>query len=235
MKRHLIIYAKRPIAHYAKTRLGAEIGHEQAAGIYARLLYSLLLDVIDASFRDTILELAVAAPADRAVFSAAFPELMVRPQVAGGLGARMATSFTEAFEKGADSVVLAGSDVPGLNAALLAEAFGALEDCRFHEAIPGVIGPTVDGGYYLIGMRAPGAPLFDGIAWSTANVLAQTEALARDHRVLLTQLSKLADIDIRADYEAWRRALEKACPSTETTALSLGGSITGAKVKRIDE
>ncbi len=52
MKQHLIVYAKRPLPGYAKTRLGADIGAEQAAGVYARLLYAYLLDLLHAAVPD---------------------------------------------------------------------------------------------------------------------------------------------------------------------------------------
>jgi uncharacterized protein len=207
MKMHLVVYAKRPLSHHAKTRLGADIGGEQAAGVYARLLYSLLIDIAHAHLGNTILELAVAEPEDAAYFEAAFPEFIVRPQAGGDLGARMAASFARAFEEGAESVVLTGSDIPGLDATVVQWAFAALADSDRPGTMPGVVGPAPDGGYYLIGMRAPGAPLFEGVSWSTAAVLAQTMALARLHRVALTQLPPLADVDVGADYEAWYRTL----------------------------
>jgi uncharacterized protein len=203
MKQRLIIYAKRPLAHYAKTRLAAEIGGEQAAGVYARLLYTLLIDVACAGLPDTVLELSVASQDDVAYFECAFPEFLIRPQRAGDLGARMAASFAQAFGEGAESVILAGSDVAGLSAAVIREAFAALQTPGTQNEVPGIIGPAADGGYYLIGMRAPGAPLFEGITWSTADVLAQTEALARAHHVAMARLQPLADVDVGADYDAW--------------------------------
>jgi uncharacterized protein len=217
VKKHLIIYAKRPFGHYAKTRLGAEIGYEQAAGVYARLLYTLLIDIARAPLVCQGLELSVASQADAAYFEAAFPEFVVRTQVTGDLGTRMEASFTHAFEAGAESVVLAGSDVSGLTAAVVKQAFAALETPAVAGTLPGVIGPAMDGGYYLIGMRAPGARLFEGIAWSTSAVLAQTEALAGLHRVTLRQLPPLADVDVGADYAAWREGLRAGSPDLEVT------------------
>lgn len=194
---HLIIYAKRPLPGYAKTRLGADLGAEPAAGVYARLLYCYLADVLRAELAAHI-ELTVAAPEDVAFFAAAFPEFVVRPQVAGDLGARMGASFRRAFEAGAARVVLTGSDLPGLGAARVRAAFAALAQAA------AVVGPAEDGGYGLIGMRAPGVDLFQGIAWSTDAVLAQTEALARAQGVTLARLPPLADLDTLAEYEAWR-------------------------------
>jgi hypothetical protein len=183
------VYAKRPLPGYAKTQLGAAIGVEQAAGVYARLLYTYLLDLLRADLPDTRIELAVASPADVPFFADAFPELAVRPQVQGDLGQRMAASFAQAFAQGADAVVLTGSDIPGLDAHLVQAAFDALETA------PAVVGPAADGGYYLIGLRAPGAPLFDGIEWGTDRVLAQMEALIEARGVRVIYLPEQFDVD----------------------------------------
>jgi rSAM/selenodomain-associated transferase 1 len=204
--RCLIVYAKRPLPGYAKTRLGQGIGRENAAGLYARLLYGYLVDLLRADLEDTEIELSVASAADAPFFASAFPELAVRPQIDGDLGQRMAASFERAFERGATSVVLTGSDIPGLDSALVREAFARLE------AAPVVLGPAEDGGYYLIGMRAtirmgaPPASLFEGVAWSTDRALAQTEALARAQGLEVAYLAPLYDVDTRAEYERWRAA-----------------------------
>ncbi|MDX9954225.1 MAG: TIGR04282 family arsenosugar biosynthesis glycosyltransferase [Anaerolineae bacterium] len=196
--KHLIVYAKRPLPGYAKTRLAAGIGVEEAAGVYARLLYGYLLDLLHAGLKDTRIELAVASLEDVPFFAAAFPELLVRPQVVGDLGVRMAASFAQAFAAGAERAVLTGSDIPGLNGDIIQAAFTALEND------PAVIGPAHDGGYYLLGLRAPGAPVFGGIAWSTGAVRAQTEALIRAAGLTLSYLPALTDLDTLEDYATWR-------------------------------
>jgi rSAM/selenodomain-associated transferase 1 len=210
MKRHLIVYAKRPLSGYTKTRLGADIGAEQAAGVYARLLYTYLLDLLDADLADVHIELSVASPADVPLFEVAFPELAVHPQIEGDLGQRMAGSFAQAFAAGAGAVVLTGSDIPGLNGRIVQAAFRALE------SEPAVIGPASDGGYYLIGMRAPGAPLFDDVDWGTERVLEQTEALARARGVRLAYVAEQFDVDTIEDYERWRRWTLRTTPHGET-------------------
>ncbi|MBN1247301.1 MAG: TIGR04282 family arsenosugar biosynthesis glycosyltransferase [Anaerolineae bacterium] len=203
MRQHLIIYAKRPLAGYAKSRLGAAIGGEAAAGIYARLLYTYLLSLVAASLPETTLELSVADRQDCAYFDRAFPELIVRPQVEGDLGTRMNASFQQAFREGAEAVVLTGSDIPGMTIEIVRQAFALLRDPIENDRAPGVVGPAADGGYYLVGMRAPGANIFEGIAWSTEAVLTQTEALATAKGVRLARLPQLADIDLVEDYHAW--------------------------------
>ncbi len=204
MRRRLIIYAKRPLAGYAKTRLAADLGAEAAAGVYARLLYTYLLDVARADLDGTEITLSVAASDDVAFFAEAFPAFHVRSQVDGDLGTRMHTSFQRAFDAGAGRTVLTGSDVLGLDAARVRRAFAALEDSV------AVVGPAADGGYYLIGMRAPGADLFSDVAWSTGDVLAQTKARAEALGLSMARLSTLTDIDTLADYRAWRDATRSA-------------------------
>ncbi len=201
MKQHLIVYAKRPVPGYAKTRLGAGIGAEQAAGVYARLLYAYLLDLLHANLTDTRIELSVASPADVPFFVDAFPELAVCAQIAGGLGQRMAASFAQAFAAGAETVVMTGSDVPGLNHQIVRAAFNALETA------PAAIGPASDGGYYLIGMRAPGARIFEGIEWSSDRVLAQTEALAKAQGLEIAHLLEQFDIDTAEEFERWQHQM----------------------------
>jgi rSAM/selenodomain-associated transferase 1 len=198
LNRHLIVYAKRPLPGYAKTRLGATIGPEQAAGVYARLIYGYLLDLVDADL-DARIELSVAASADVPFFADAFPELLVRPQIEGNLGERMMASFAQAFSEGAQQVVLTGSDIPGLDAALVRTAFDALETA------PVTIGPALDGGYYLIGMRFPGANLFEGITWSSEHVLAQTETLAQGLGLTVVRVAERRDMDVYDEFVEWRK------------------------------
>ena len=195
---YLIVYAKRPLPGYAKTRLGQGIGMEQAASVYARLLYGYLIDLLQANLESTVIELSVASPDDVSFFAAAFPELVVCPQVDGDLGQRMAASICSAFEQGAGSVILTGSDIPSLNSHIVRKAFQELETS------PIVLGPASDGGYYLIGMRNPNNSLFRGIEWSTDHVLDQTEAMVRAQGLTAVRLPPLRDMDTALEYEHWR-------------------------------
>jgi hypothetical protein len=197
----LIVYAKRPLPGHAKTRLGAAIGPAAAAGVYARLLYAYLLDLLEADLGETDVVLSVAEPEDVPFFEQAFPELTVRPQVAGDLGQRMAASFEQAFATGAERVVLTGSDIPGLEHWSVAAAFAELVEA------PVVIGPAADGGYYLLGMRAPGADLFTGVAWSTEDVLDQTLDRAAAHGLDVAYLPQRVDLDTGADFVWWKDRL----------------------------
>jgi rSAM/selenodomain-associated transferase 1 len=188
---------------YAKTRLGSAIGAEQAAGVYARVLYTYLVSLASARWAGISIELSLASLSDVAFFADAFPEFIVQPQIEGNLGQRMSDSFVRAFSDGAQAVVLTGSDIPGLDRQLVREAF------RLLESVPVVLGLAKDGGYYLIGMRAPGASLFESIAWSSHRVLAQTEALVLAQGLEVAYLPELVDMDTVEEYERWHRALEQ--------------------------
>ena len=205
----MIVYAKQPSTGYAKTRLGVTIGMNEAAGAYARLLYFYLFDLLQADLGDTRVEVAVTSPADVPFFAQAFPEFSVCSQIEGDLGQRMEASFAQAFAAGAEAVVLTGSDIPGLDSGILPLAFGALETA------PLVIGPALDGGYYLLGMRAPGVPIFDGVEWSTDLVLAQTEALARAQGLKLVYLPERFDVDTIDDFKRWRQTCRRVCPDED--------------------
>jgi len=90
------------------------------------------------------------------------------PQSSGDLGGRMSNAFKDLFARGYKSAIMIGADLPTLPSRYLRAAFAALE------RRPVVLGPSLDGGYYLIGLRAPQPELFEGIAWSTNQVLGQT-------------------------------------------------------------
>lgn len=197
MKKHLIVYAKRPLAGYAKTRLGVKIGLEESAGVYARFLYQCLLEFIELDNDEFSIELSLASSADIPYFRAAFPEYRVRSQTEGDLGQRFTQSFETAFENGATSVVVIGTDIPDLDRSIIQTAFNVLKEKDV------ILGPDMDGGYYLIGTRQKSAKLFQDIDWSSEYVFSQTEQLIRAQALSLHKLPTLSDIDTEADYQRW--------------------------------
>ena len=200
MTAQVIVFAKAPRPGHCKTRLGATLGLEAAAGLYARLLYDYLSDLLSAGWREIEVELSVP-PEDMAFFEAAYPDLLVREQQGVDLGQRMYQALQRSLDAGFDRAALTGSDIPFLSTE---HVLAALEQLTHSDV---VLGPAADGGYYLVGMRAPGADLFRGISWSTSAVLEQTVARARDLGLSLSLLLELADLDDMADYERWRARL----------------------------
>ena len=100
--------------------------------------------------------------------------------------------FDRAFEV-ADRAVVIGTDAPGVGAATVHRALAALDSADV------VLGPATDGGYYLMGLRAPGPALFTGIPWSTETVLSDTVARARETGARVTYLEVESDIDTEDD------------------------------------
>ena len=114
----------------------------------------------------------------------------------------MKAAFTELFEKGYQKICIIGSDCFELTTALVETAFLQLHN---HDV---VLGPALDGGYYLLGMRGSLKELFAGIDWSTEHVLTQTKVLVERQALSYWQLPALPDVDTLADIpETWLQEL----------------------------
>ena len=186
---------KEPRPGRVKTRLGREIGHLDAARWFRRQSLALLRRLRDPRWR---LVLAVAPDAEglrSRIWPADLPRI---PQGPGDLGRRMGR-LLRGLPPGPACVV--GADVPGVDAARIAEAFRALGRAD------AVLGPATDGGYWLVGLRrtsrAP-ATLFEGVRWSTPHALADTLATMPGLRV--ARAATLADVDTAADLARAREA-----------------------------
>lgn len=178
----LSIFARYPRPGAVKTRLIPTLGEEGATRLYRRLL-----DITLAAARDSGVPFEVRVTgADPARFAALFadPPRCVA-QGPGDLGARLARVTAPA--------IVIGSDAPGLDAHRIALAARMLEQGE------AVIGPARDGGYYLLGYRAPAPFAFAGIAWSTPSVFAETLARFRDRGIEPVIIQPLDDIDTPED------------------------------------
>ena len=190
----LLVFARHPQKGRVKTRLAREIGEDAALRIYMRMLVGTL----DLARAQAALSRRVSVWVDPAEGLPAFQHgwgkgLPCHPQSGGGLGERLAVAFETAWSEGASRVLAIGSDCPALSSAHLDQAFDSLS------RTPAVLGPALDGGYYLIGLSKPVLGLFEDIPWSTPEVLAKTlEKLERAgiHPELLETLS---DVDEAKD------------------------------------
>jgi len=198
LNKHVIIYARKPEAGKSKTRLGAGIGYEQAAGVYARILFTYLGDLLrSGALKDVQFTLSVADEESVEFFKAAYPEFRVAKQCPGELGERMKASFDDVFSLGADAAVLTGSDIPMLDATWIVKAFERLQQTEV------VFGPADDGGYFLVGMQVPGWDIFQDIPWSTVEVMHQTQARAAALGLKSELLPGTFDLDTVAEYDRW--------------------------------
>lgn len=164
----ILLFAKAPRPGKVKTRLLACCTPGEAAALYRAFLLdsAALLRASGAGLK----VVACEPPEGQAELEAVLGTEGLRylPQPQTELGGRLDQLFAWAFGLGMDRVVALGSDSPSLPAGRLGEALGLLEKREV------VIGPSTDGGYYLIGLRQPTPELFRGIDWSTGRVLAQT-------------------------------------------------------------
>jgi rSAM/selenodomain-associated transferase 1 len=184
----IVVFGREPRPGSVKSRLAATVGSEQASAVYAVLLDAALRAARAAGF-ETVLSLAGPPSAAWVRGLKVAWEL----QQGADLGTRMAAAFAAHLGGGADRVVLVGSDCPGLRPRHLRAAQAALA------AAPVVLGPSTDGGYWLIAQRAPGVDLFSEIPWSAPTTLAATRRRLRKVGIEWSELETLVDIDTEAD------------------------------------
>jgi len=201
---HLIVFARWPEPGTTKTRLIPALGAAGAAEFQRRMtLHTLRSAATVAKERGVHIEVRYAG-GDAARMTAAFGSLpSYRPQGDGDLGARLARSVEDAASEGAARVVVMGTDCPALTPTHLRQAFDALAGSDV------VVGPAVDGGYTLIGVTRPQPALFDGIAWSTEQVLPATLRTAAAEGLSVVQLERLPDVDRPEDVAHAEKSLER--------------------------
>jgi rSAM/selenodomain-associated transferase 1 len=198
--------AKEPRLGTVKTRLGREIGAVAATGFYRCVTANLIRRLA----RDRRWYTVLAVAPDNALTSAFWPQDVDRlPQGQGDIGQRMARQLSRDRSSPA---VLVGSDIPGLRASHIAEAFALL---RRHQV---VFGPAEDGGFWLIGVnsRVPLAGLFDGVRWSSPHALADTLKNVAGLRVALA--ARLPDVDDAASYRRATDAGMRVIPPSSPAA-----------------
>jgi rSAM/selenodomain-associated transferase 2/rSAM/selenodomain-associated transferase 1 len=190
---HVAVLARAPLAGRAKTRLIPACGAEAAAAVARACLEQTLRVASEAAPGNVSLWLD--GPADERIAALARRfAVTVRPQPEGDLGARMHAVFAALLPRHPE-VLLVGTDCPVLNGTHLGQAAGALAS---HDL---VFIPAEDGGYVLIGARRIDRKLFEGIAWSTETVMAQTRAAVQQLRWPAVELEMLWDLDRPADLE----------------------------------
>ncbi len=184
----VIVFARVPQLGRVKTRLARGIGAIAALGFYRETLTSILHRLA----RDRRWQVEIAATPDRLAGSRWHRphRLAVHAQGPGDLGRRMLRALRRA---GRRPCVIVGCDVPDLDAAVVAEALARLARSDV------VLGPSGDGGFWLIGWRgvAPGLRLLDGVRWSTAHARADTLGRLQGKRVELARM--LDDVDDASD------------------------------------
>ncbi len=196
----LIIFTRYPEPGKTKTRLIPALGAEKAAALQRQMTEYTLSQVRELQKERLVTAEVRFAGGDRTLMVGWLgSDLIYKPQGEGDLGTRMARSLSLACQDNVDSVVIIGTDCPGLNAQLMAKAFKQLH------AQDLVLGPALDGGYYLLGLRYFIPELFIGINWGTAEVLQQTVDIATQLNLSVAYLPQLADVDRPEDLPIWEQ------------------------------
>ncbi|GAB6904390.1 Glycosyltransferase, group 2 family protein [Desulfosarcina cetonica] len=192
----LIIFGRYPVPGKTKTRLIPALGPAGAADLQRRLTERTVAAARQLARRMGVRLVFCHADGDAAHLQRWLggKDLQYTPQANGDLGRRMATAIQDAFQGGAARVVLVGTDIPAMSATILKNAFAGL---AHHDL---VLGPSRDGGYWLVGLTRP-LNLFDGIAWSTPDVLSATLKWAEQAGIQPFLLEPLADLDTPADLD----------------------------------
>lgn len=189
MSKRVAVFAREPRLGFVKTRLASQIGEVQALDCYVETLEI----AIEAASNHTLELWYEGKPSPSWIER----RLALKKQPEGDLGTRMLAAFCDGVE------IVIGSDIPQICSSYVDHAADALLRAEV------VLGPTEDGGYCLIGMQQSLPQFFQGITWSSPQVLAQTLHIARQENVRVELLPKLWDIDDVDAYERWT-AIRKA-------------------------
>lgn len=193
--RLLIIFVKNPLPGKVKSRLAKTLGNKAALHIYLELL-------------DHTRKITTALPLNKVVFFSDFleadgfwePSYEKQLQSGQDLGMRMELAFEWGFRMGNAQVCIIGSDCYELNGQIILQAFDVLD----HKDV--VLGPTYDGGYYLLGMKVLHRELFRKKKWSTDSVTSDTVKDLQQLRLTWDRLPTLHDVDVEADLPEALRA-----------------------------
>ncbi|MBK9254023.1 MAG: TIGR04282 family arsenosugar biosynthesis glycosyltransferase [Saprospiraceae bacterium] len=192
---HLIIFIKNPVKGTVKTRLARGSNDD-----YALNVYHYLLDKTRKSTENLALEKRLYYSNTQESADLWHPDVYKKfVQASGDLGYKMKKAFEVSFDL-ERKVVIIGSDCPDLTEKIINEAFNQLNKFDI------VVGPSPDGGYYLIGMKTFFPFLFTDIEWSTSKVLKQTLTKIREQNLTYFLLPELNDIDTMED---WVEYLER--------------------------
>jgi rSAM/selenodomain-associated transferase 1 len=223
----ILFYVKFPEEGKIKTRLARDIGDAHAVKLYR----CFILDMLD-SFAHIPQQVCICYAPEESEHR--FKEwlgetYLYMPQYGHDLGERMCRSFQEAFEQGFQHVCIIGSDLPDLPCQYVAEAFE-----RLH-SFDSVIGPSHDGGYYLLGFQRETffPEIFQDISWSQSSVYAETVKKFEQREATFFTLSTWNDIDKLRELQQWytQNRIENTRASRTIGYLQQMGGLGGKCLK----
>jgi rSAM/selenodomain-associated transferase 1 len=189
-----IVFTKAPRMGKVKTRIGLTHGAERAFTIYNELL-----KITGCAVAGTNHHVAFTGTPDPGPLKSFFPNAESFFHQSGtNLGDRLKNAFLRLFDRGYDRICAIGCDCPTLSENDMSQSFTLLEKNDV------VIGPAVDGGYYLIACKSNGLAVFNATAWGTPGLFDETIALCKMSGFQYALLEKRSDIDTFEDHERWK-------------------------------
>lgn len=200
MKNAIICFLKYPKNGEVKTRLAKDIGHDKATSFYTKIAEKTIQK---AKKVDADLFVFFNPPESLQKFQDWLgTDLKYLPQSEGDLGKKMSTAFLEIFAKNYTNTIIIGTDIPDISTEILEQAFENLEnrDC--------IIGPSPDGGYYLLGFNKSSffVEIFQDITYSTETVYKETISKFEKFDKTYLTLESLEDVD---DVESYNRYINR--------------------------
>ncbi|GAX60316.1 hypothetical protein SCALIN_C10_0076 [Candidatus Scalindua japonica] len=197
MSTSFIIFAKGPIPGKVKTRLTPILSPPAAAELYK----AFIADIVSNTHKLKCNQVTIAFTppnAEATLQGICGKSVNYLQQEGHNLGERMKNAFKHSFDKGSKRTVIIGTDSPTLPLTYIRDAFEALKK------VPVTIGPTFDGGYYLIGLSEQNDSIFEGVDWSTSTVFSQTLSRIQEISKPLYVLPPWYDVDTPDNLEFLR-------------------------------
>lgn len=193
--------AKEPKIGSTKTRLCPPLSPEEAANLYEALLRDTINTM--AQLDDVDLAIAITPPESRSYFEGISPPgTLLLPVTCSDIGDCLNQVINQLLEFGYQKVVALNADGPTLPISFIESGFELLDDNDL------VFGPSEDGGYYMVGITQPRPQIFEGVAWSTPEVLSQSLEIAERLGLKVALTPAWYDVDTAADIERLRADLE---------------------------
>ena len=188
-KNTLMVFLKYPEAGKVKTRLAKDLGDQRAAEIYSEMSLKIIKNVLDASSYQTIIFYDPPEKENEIRNWIGKEEVQYLPQVGHTLGDKISNAFKEVFSSKSKRAIIIGTDCTDVTSDTISQAINSLTDVDI------VLGPAVDGGYYLLGLNNHTPEIFKEIKWSTESVLDQTIERIKEKKLSYELLNTLQDID----------------------------------------
>ncbi|MBT8386611.1 MAG: TIGR04282 family arsenosugar biosynthesis glycosyltransferase [Ignavibacteria bacterium] len=200
----LIIFARYPVLGKVKTRLASSFGKEFALGFYKECSKHLFTE-IEQNQNEYFTPFLFCSEKDELnkMIDWVGQDFEYYYQEGSDLGERINNAFNKVFTLDAKKAIIIGTDIPDVSNKLITGSFKLLDEKDF------VIGPSTDGGYYLLGMKNLDCDLFSGIKWSTESVLDETVNRMIENNCSYTKLEHLHDIDDERSLKLWMKQHSK--------------------------